>query len=92
MAHDGERPVETLADEEIETRRTGVVATTPATIAADTGDDPGDPSDATDTGDDTGDASDSADDAGDRSDASDAGDDAADDPTSDPGESPGLVP
>ena len=56
---------ETLTDEEIETRNLGE-GTGPQ---ADTGDDSGDPADASDTGDDSGDPSD----------ASDTGDDSGDD-------------
>ena len=77
MAHEAERSVETLTDEEIETSRVGGVVAPGRAQVADTGDDAGDPSDASDTGDD----------AGDPSDASDTGDDAGD-----PMERPGVVP
>jgi len=88
VAHDDERSVDTLADDEIETVRVGRSATATAGPEADTGDDAGDPGDPSDTGDDAGDPADSGDDAGNASDATDSGDDQEGDPM----ESPGTVP
>lgn len=65
----------TLTDDDIETRRVGVLETQ--------GDDTGDVADSSDTGDDSGDVSDTADDSGDVADTSDTGDDSGDTGTAD---------